>query len=73
MKEKDSVFSENIKNAYLKAIDMFVITLIVFAVFSFTAMTVINSVGLLIFWGWLVILLGNLITTIPVLAFVNKK
>lgn len=72
IKEKDKTFTENIKNAYLKSIDAFVIVLIIFAVFAFSSMTVINSMGLLMFWGWIVILLGNLILTVPMLSSVNK-
>lgn len=70
---KDKTFSENIKSAYLNSIDAFVIVLIIFAVFSFSAMTVISSMGLLIFWGWVVSLLGNLILTVPMLCIANKK
>ena len=70
---KDKTFSENIKSAYLNSIDAFVIILIIFAVFSFSAMTVINSMGLLIFWGWVVSLLGNLILTVPMLCIANKE
>jgi len=73
VKENDKTFSENIKNAYLKTIDAFVIMLILFAVFSFSSMTVINMMGLLVFWGWLVVLIGNLILTVPMLAVVSKK
>lgn len=70
---KDKTFSENIKSAYLNSIDTFVIVLIIFAVFSFSAMTVINSMGLLIFWGWVVSLLGNLILTVPMLCMANNE
>lgn len=73
IKNIDKTFSENVKSAYLKSIDAFVIVLIIFAVFSFSAMTVINSMGLLIFWGWVVSLLGNLILTVPMLCIANKK
>ena len=71
--KEEKTFSENIKNAYLKTINAFVIVLIIFIVFAFSKMTVINSMGLLIFWGWLVISLGNLILTVPMLAIVDKK
>ena len=73
IKENDTTFSESIKSAYLKTIDVFVIALIIFVVFSFSAMTLINSMGLLMFWGWVVILLGNLLLTVPMLSAVNKK
>lgn len=73
IKEDKKTFSENIKSAYLKSIDVFVIFLIIFAVFSFSSMTVINSMGLLLFWGWIIILLGNLGLTVPMLAIINKK
>ena len=73
VKEKDKTFSENMKDAYLRTVDTFVITLIVLVVFAFSSMTVINSMGLLVFWGWTVILLGNLMFTVPLLALSNKK
>ena len=57
----------------LKTINAFVIVLIIFAVFSFSAMTVISSMGLLMFWGWFVTILGNLILTVPMLCIANKK
>ena len=71
--KEEKTFSENIKNAYLRTIDAFVAVLIIFAVFAFSSMAVINSMGLLVFWGWLVILLGNLMLTVPMLAIVDKK
>lgn len=70
---KDKVFSENIKMAYINSIDAFVVMLIVLAVFAFSNMTVINSMGLLVFWGWLVIALGNLLFTVPMLNIASKK
>lgn len=73
IKEKDKTFSENIRNAYLKTIDAFIIMLIIFVVFAFSNMTVITSMGLLLFWGWTVILLGNLILTVPMLSITTKK
>ncbi len=72
IKDKNRTFSENVKHAYLKSIDVFAISLIVFVVFSFSAMTSISTMGLLVFWGWLVILLGNLALTVPMLAIVKK-
>jgi len=73
IKEKEKTFFENIKNAYLKTLDIFVIMLIIFSIFAFSSMTVINSMGLLLFWGWLTILLGNLIFTVPMLYVISKK
>ena len=73
IKNDKKAFSENIKAAYLKSIDAFVIFLIIFAVFSFSSMSVINSMGLLLFWGWIIVLLGNLGITVPMLATINKK
>lgn len=72
MKEKDNNFSENVKKAYLKTINILVVTLIIFVVFSFSSMTVISSMGLLVFWGWLAVVLGNLLLTVPMLWAVNK-
>lgn len=73
IRNKDKTFSENIKAAYLKSIDALVILLIIFVVFAFSNMTVISSMGLLVFWGWLVTLIGNLVLTVPMLAIANKK
>ena len=70
---KDKTFGENIKNAYLKTMSAFVIVLIIFAVFAFSKMTVINSMGLLMFWGWIVIVLGNLVLTLPMLSAIDRK
>lgn len=69
----EKTFSENIKSAYLKTIDAIIVMLIIFAVFAFSKMTVISSTGLLVFWGWTVIILGNLMLTVPMLSIVNKK
>lgn len=73
IKVNENIFSENIKNAYIKTIDAFVIMLIIFVVFAFSSMTVINTMGLLVFWGWLVIILGNLGLTVPILSIIDKK
>lgn len=73
IKEDDKTFSENIKNAYLKTINTFVVMLVIFAVFAFSSMTVINTMGLLVFWGWGVTILGNLILTVPMLSIASKK
>lgn len=73
IKNKDKAFLENIKNAYINSIDTFVIMLIVLVVFAFSNMTVINSMGLLVFWGWIVVALGNLILTVPMLYIASKK
>lgn len=73
IKIKDKTFSENIKMAYLNSIDAIIIALIIFAVFAFSSMTIINSTGLVMFWGWLSVVLGNLIFTVPMLSIVNKE
>lgn len=70
---KDKTFSENMKIAYINSINAFVVMLIVLAVFAFSSMTVISSMGLLVFWGWLVIALGNLLLTVPMLNIASKK
>lgn len=69
----DKTIAENVKTAYWKTIDVITITLILFVVFAFSGMTVINAMGLLFFWGWLVVLLGNLLFTVPMLAIKNNK
>lgn len=69
----DKTIAENVKTAYWKTIDVITITLILFVVFAFSGMTVINSMGLLFFWGWIIVLLGNLLFTVPMLAIKNSK
>ncbi len=69
----ERTFSQNIKTAYIKSIDLIIISLIIFAVFAFNSMTVISSMGLLLFWGWLVVMLGNLLLTVPMLKMGGKK
>ena len=73
IKEKEKTFSENIKRAYLKTLDIIVFVLIIFIVFSFSGMTVINSMGLLLFWGWIIVVFATLIFTVPMLSTVDKK
>lgn len=73
MRNIDKSFGENIKNIFLKIVDVLVISLIIFVAFSFSKMAVISSMGLLLFWGWLVVVLGNLLLTVPMLAISNKK
>ena len=70
---KEKTFGQNVKTAYLKSIDLIVITLVIFAVFAFNSMTVISSMGLLLFWGWTVIMLGNLLLTVPMLKIGGKE
>ena len=69
-KEKD--FKENVKDAYLKVVDLCVIITIILIVFAFANMTVISSVGLVIFWGYVSTLVGNLIFTVPMLYIINN-
>ena len=73
IKNKDKNFGENVKAAYLNSIDVLIVALIIVIVFSFASMSLINTMGLLLFWGWIITLLGNLIFTIPMLSVVNKK
>lgn len=73
IKKEDNTIGEIVKNAYLKTIDVLMIGLITFAVFAFSKMTVISSMGLALFWGWLVVVLGNLLLTVPMLKLGGKK
>ena len=73
IKEEDKEFSENVKNAYLKTAEVCVIRLIIFAVFSVAARTDINTKGLVIGWGGVITILGNLILTVPMLSVISKK
>ena len=73
IKNVEKVFSENVKNAYKKTLDVIVVMLIIFIVFSFSRMTVISTMGLLLFWGWIVTILGTLTFTVPMLAITTKK
>ena len=70
---KESNFGENVKNAWLKSIDILVVSLILIIVFAFANMSLISTMGLLLFWGWLITIIGNLIFTIPMLSIVNKN
>lgn len=70
---KESNFGENVKNAWLKSIDILVVSLILIIVFAFANMSLINTMGLLLFWGWLITIIGNLIFTIPMLSISNKN
>ena len=63
----------SLKTAYAKSMDVLIISLIIFAVFAFNSMAVISSMGLLLFWGWLVVLIGNLLLTVPMLKMGGKK
>lgn len=67
IKNEEKTFGQNLKTAYIKSLDLIIITLIVFAVFAFNSMSVINAMGLLLFWGWFVIVIGNLLLTAPIL------
>lgn len=73
LKNTDKTFGVNMKEAYLKSIDVLIISLIIFAVFAFSKMTVISTMGLLLFWGWLVVVLGNLLLTVPMLKIGGKE
>lgn len=70
---KDKTFGSNLKTAYAKSMDVLIISLIIFAVFAFNSMAVISSMGLLLFWGWLVVLIGNLLLTVPMLKIGGKE
>lgn len=70
---QDKKFGENIRLAYFKTINVLIMSLIIFVVFSFSNMTVISSMGLLLFWGWLVVVLGNLLLTVPTLSIRKKS
>ena len=69
----EKTFKDNIKNAYLEKIDLIVILAIILVVFAFSSMSVINAMGLFMFWGWIVTVLGNLIFTIPYLYIIKDK
>lgn len=73
IKNTEKTFSENIKIAYLKSLNAMIIMLIAFVVLALSSMTVINSAGLLMFWGWSVIVFGTLIFTVPMLSIATNK
>lgn len=73
IKNNEKVFSENVKDAYLKTLDAIVVMLIILVVLAFSGMTVINTAGLVIFWGWIVTVFGTLIFTVPMLAITTNK
>ena len=71
IKEENNI-SKVFKNGFLKTLDLFVITLIIFIVFAFTNMAVLNSLGLLLFWGWLNTIISNFIFALPMLYLTNN-
>ena len=73
VRSKENNFGENVKVAYLNSIDVLVVSLILTIAFAFTNMSLISTMGLLLFWGWLITIIGNLILTIPMLSIVNKN
>lgn len=73
LKNEQKAFVDNVKVAVLNSLDLLIIALILLVVLTFTNMALINTVGLLIFWGWLITVLGNLIFTIPMLYLANNK
>ena len=70
---EEKTFGSNIRTAYLKSIDILIISLIVFAVFAFNSAATISTMGLLLFWGWLVVVIGNLLLTVPMLKIGGKE
>lgn len=71
IKEENNI-SKAFKNGFLKTLDLFVITLIIFIVFAFTNMAVLNSLGLLLFWGWINTIISNFIFALPMLYLTNN-
>lgn len=69
----DKTVWDSVKQAYLKTIDVAVVALIVFVVFAFGGMSSVSTMGLLFFWGWTIVLLGNLLFTSMLLAIRNGK
>lgn len=73
IKNTEKTFWENIKIAYLKSLDAIVVMLIIFIVLALSSMTVINSAGLLMFWGWTAVVFGTLMFTVPMLSIATNK
>lgn len=73
IKNKENNFWENVKKAWLNSIDVLFVSSIVLIAFACASMSLISTMGLLLFWGWLITVIGNLILTIPMLAIVNKN
>ena len=71
-KKEENNISKAFKNGFLKTLDLFAITLIIFIVFAFTNMAVLNSLGLLLFWGWLNTIISNFIFALPMLYLTNN-
>ena len=72
-KNKEKSVWENVKLAYLKSIDVAFVTVLLFTVFAFGGSTVIGTMGLFFFWGWTIVMLGNLLFTSTLLAIRNGK
>ena len=73
IKNEEKTFGSNLKTAYLKSLDMIIISLIIFAVFAFNSAATLSAMGLLLFWGWLVVTFGNLLLTVPTLKIGGKE
>ena len=73
VKCEDKSFTENIREGYIKSIDVLIVSLILFMVFSFASMATISSIGLVFFWGWTVTVFGNLLLTVPLLSVCKKN
>ena len=73
IKNEEKTFGSNLKTAYLKSLDMIIIRLIIFAVFAFNSAATLSAMGLLLFWGWLVVTFGNLLLTVPTLKIGGKE
>ena len=65
--------SDIIKKSYLKSIDYIFVAIIILVIFSFSKMTIINTTGLLMFWGVFAIILGNIVFTVPMIHLGSKE
>lgn len=65
-------FKHKIAKGYISVIDVLVVIIIAIIVFTFTSMANLSAVGLLMFWGIISTLLGNLALTVPTLRILDK-
>lgn len=69
--EKEDIYKA-IKNGLLESIDIIIVLLIISIVFTFIKWSAINTVGILMFWGIICILISHLIFTRTLLLNGNK-
>ena len=68
----DEEISKSLKNGFIASIDMIIVLLIISIVFTFIRWSAINTLGILMFWGIICIMISHLILTKILLSGSNK-